>query len=101
YAKDRLDALATHCTEREDAANRVERFVKKCAAAVLLRSRIGDLFDAVISGVTDRGVWVRLAHPQVEGKVDTRSRHVDVGDRVRVRLASVDPERGFIDFYLA
>jgi VacB/RNase II family 3'-5' exoribonuclease len=100
YSKEELDALAAHCTEREDAANRVERFVKKCAAAVLLRQRLGEVFEGVISGVNERGAWVRLSHPQVEGKIVGHPRPVDVGDRVRVRLTYVDPERGFIDFEL-
>jgi VacB/RNase II family 3'-5' exoribonuclease len=101
YSMHELSALAAHCTEREDAATKVERFVKKCAAAVLLGNRIGDEFDAVISGVTDRGTWVRLSHPPVEGKIHPRDRDLDVGDRVRVRLSSVDAEQGFIDFELA
>src|SRR5437870_1205100 len=100
YSKDELQPLAAHCTEREDAANKVERFVKKCAAAVLLRTRIGEVFNGVVSGVTDRGSWVRISHPQVEGKIVGRPRRVDVGDRVRVRLDSVDAEQGFIDFEL-
>jgi exoribonuclease R len=100
YSRDQLGTLAAHCTEREDAANRVERFIRKCAAAVVLKQRIGEVFDAVVSGVTDQGVWVRVSHPQVEGKL-AAVRHVDVGDRIRVRLTSVDPEQGFIDFELA
>jgi exoribonuclease-2 len=98
YSKQDLVALAAHCTEREDAANKVERFVKKCAAALLLRSRIGEVFDAVVTGVTAQGTWVRVTHPQVEGKIVGHGHRVDVGDRVRVRLDSVDPERGYIDF---
>ena len=78
----------------------MERFVKKCAAAVLLQPRLGEVFSGVVTGVTDRGTWVRISHPQVEGKVLEAYRTCDVGDRVRVRLASVDPEHGFIDFEL-
>jgi len=96
-----LSAVAVHCTERENAANKVERFVKKCAAAVLLSGRIGEVFEGVITGVTDRGTWVRILHPHVEGKIVERHEGLDVGDRVRVRLASVDAEHGFIDFALA
>jgi exoribonuclease-2 len=98
YSKIELQPLAAHCTEREDAANKVERFVKKCAAAVLLAPRIGDVFDAVISGVNAHGLWVRVSHPNVEGKLLGAMPGGDVGDRVQVRLASVDPENGFIDF---
>ena len=101
YSKDELQPLAEHCTEREDAANKVERFVKKCAAAVLLAPRIGHVFDGVVSGVNEHGSWVRVSHPNVEGKIVGHVRRVDVGDRVQVRLTFVDPEHGFIDFELA
>lgn len=100
YSQDELRRLAIHCTERETAANKVERFVKKCAAAVVLATRIGKLFDAVISGINEDGTWVRLSHPLVEGKLVGNTKHLDVGHRVRVRLVSVDPEHGFIDFAL-
>jgi exoribonuclease R len=100
YSEAELSALAVHCTERENAANKVERFVKKCAAAILLRKRIGDVFDGIVTGVTSRGTWVRVSHPPVEGKIVERKASVDVGDQVRVRLSSVDPEHGFIDFSL-
>jgi exoribonuclease II len=100
YAMEELSTLAEHCTEREDAANKVERFVKKCAAATLLRARIGEVFDGIVTGVTNRGTWVRISRPQVEGKIVEHYRSVDVGDQVRVRLSSVDPEHGFIDFSL-
>ena len=99
-SKDEFSSLAAHCTEREDAANKVERFVKKCAAAVLLAPRIGKEFDGVITGVNASGLWVRVSHPNVEGKLVGHTRQVDVGDRVQVRLASVDPENGYIDFEL-
>ncbi len=101
YSFEELQTLAVHCTEREDSASKVERLVKKCAAAVLLQSRIGDLFEGVVTGVTNRGTWVRVTHPQVEGKlVETRSQ-LDVGQRVQVRLSLTDVEHGFIDFALA
>jgi exoribonuclease-2 len=98
YSKEELWTLATHCTEREDAANKVERLVKKCAAAVLFQSQIGKIFDAVVSGATDHGTWVRVSHPPVEGKLLGDTRSLDVGDRFRVRLVSTDPQEGFIDF---
>ncbi len=101
YSMEELNALALHCTERENAANKVERFVRKCAAAVFLRTRIGERFQGVISGVTDRGTWIRISHPPVEGKIVGPARNVDVGDTVPVRLVTADAERGFIDFELA
>jgi VacB/RNase II family 3'-5' exoribonuclease len=100
YSPDDLSALGKRCTEKENDANKVERFVKKCAAALLLSSRIGQRFDAVISGVTKDGTWVRLSHPPVEGKLVGSFKHLDVGHRVDVRLVATDPEKGFIDFEL-
>jgi exoribonuclease-2 len=100
YSGDELTELATRCTEKENDANKVERLVKKCAAAAMLRPRVGQEFDAVVSGVNASGMWVRLLHPPVEGKLITEAKHLDIGHRVRVRLESVNPERGFIDFEL-
>jgi VacB/RNase II family 3'-5' exoribonuclease len=101
YAVEELQTLAKHCTEKENDANKVERLVKKCAAATLLISRVGEKFAAVVSGVSAAGTWVRLSHPPVEGKLVHAPGHLDVGHRVQVRLSFVDPERGFIDFELA
>ena len=100
YSPSELDALAKHCTEKEDDANKVERFVRKCAAATLLMSRIGQKFSAVVSGVSRDGTWVRLSQPPVEGKLAGPPPHLDVGDRVKVQLISANPEKGFIDFEL-
>ena len=99
YDDEALAAIAARCMEREDAANRVERHVRKAAAAMVLQNRIGEVFDAVVTGVSPKGVWVRLQRPIVEGKLDERDRgDLQVGDRLRVRLVRVDPQRGFIDF---
>jgi exoribonuclease-2 len=97
YANDALAALAKHCTEQENAAKKVERQVEKSAAAMLLGSSIGKLFDAIVTGVSDKGVWVRLSLPPVEGKLDSGPVGLQVGDRLRVQLISTDVERGFID----
>ena len=72
--------------------------MKKAAAALLLRSRIGETFDAVVTGASPKGTWVRITHPTVEGRVERGARGLDVGDRVRVKLISTEPEKGFIDF---
>jgi len=101
YSIEELDQLAVHCTERENAANKVERFVRKCAAAALLLPRIGELFDGIVTGVTSRGTWVRISRPEVEGKVFGATSELDVGDHIQVRLISADPEQGFIDFDLS
>jgi VacB/RNase II family 3'-5' exoribonuclease len=98
YKIDELELLAQHCTKEEDAANKVERQVAKSAAALLLESRIGEQFDALVTGAADKGTWVRLANLPVEGKLVQGFENVDVGDRLHVQLVSVDVERGFIDF---
>jgi VacB/RNase II family 3'-5' exoribonuclease len=98
YASSDLEDLATHCTEEEDVAKKVERRVQKSAAALLLESKIGQQFDALVTGAADKGTWARLLSMPVEGKVVQGFAGMDVGDRVRVQLISVDVERGFIDF---
>jgi exoribonuclease II len=98
YADGELDAIAQRCTEREDAANKVERLVRKAAAALLLRSRIGERFDAIVTGASEKGTWVRIRRPLVEGRLERGYEGLEVGDRVRVKLVHTDPARGFIDF---
>jgi exoribonuclease-2 len=79
----------------------VERQVRKSAAALLLRSRIGEQFDAIVTGAAAKGTWARIFKPPVEGKVVHGFEGLDVGDRVRVELIHTDVERGFIDFKVA
>jgi VacB/RNase II family 3'-5' exoribonuclease len=98
YSVDDLDAIAKHCMDREDAANRVERQVRKAAAAIVLQSRRGEQFDAIVTGASDKGTWVRVRHPLVEGRLEGSTRGLEVGDHVRVRLVRTVPEKGFIDF---
>ena len=98
YTGDDLDGLARHCTEQEDNAAKVERQVQKSAAALLLASRIGAQFDGIVTGASDKGTWVRILQPNVEGKLVRGSQGLDVGDHVRVELVDTDVERGFIDF---
>jgi len=98
YSNAELDKLAQHCTEQEDNAAKVERQVRKSAAAMLLASRIGQRFDAIVTGASDKGTWVRIAHPAVEGRVIRGTEGLDVGDRTSVVLLRVDVDRGFIDF---
>ena len=97
YSNDELEVLARHCTEEEDAANKVERQVRKSAAAMLLEHRIGEEFDAIVTGAADKGTWARLLTVPVEGRVVQGFEDVDVGSRIRVQLASVDVHRGYID----
>lgn len=98
YSVDDLGALAQHCTDQEDAANKVERLTKKAAAALWLADKIGQQFDAIITGTGTHGTWVRLLGVPVEGMLQHGGDRLDVGDRVRVRLVHTDPRRGFIDF---
>jgi exoribonuclease R len=92
-----LAVLAKHCTEEEDAANKVERQVGKSAAAMLLESRIGEQFAALVTGASVKGTWARLLTIPVEGRVVRGFEGMEVGDQIRVQLASVNVERGFID----
>jgi len=98
YTADELLALARHCTDQEDAANKVERRVAKSAAAMLLAGRIGERFDGIVTGAAEKGTWVRIFTPPVEGRVVGGAGGLDVGHRVRVALVRTDVERGFIDF---
>ena len=98
YTTEELAALAAHCTTMENAVKKVERQVEKSAAAMLLEARIGDQFDAIVTGASEKGTWVRLLHPPIEGRLERGFDGLDVGNRLRVQLISTDVERGFIDF---
>ena len=98
YAGGELEDLAVHCTEQEDNADKVERQVRKSAAALLLERRIGERFDAVVTGASEKGTWVRVFDPPVEGKLVHGSEGLEVGKKLRVKLIMTDVERGFIDF---
>ena len=101
YGRDEMSALAAECTLKEDSAQKVERTVRKAAAACLLISRIGREFDGVVTGASTKGTWVRIFDPPVEGRVERGEEGLEVGDKVRVRLVHTNPERGFIDFVRA
>jgi exoribonuclease-2 len=98
YSVEDLEALARHCTEQEDDAAKIERQVRKSAAAMLLAPRRGERFDGVVTGASPKGTWVRVFRPPVEGRVVRGEHGLDVGERVRVELLETDVERGFIDF---
>ncbi len=93
-----LRTLAQHCTSQEGNAAKVERLVRKSAAAMLLAPRTGEQFDAMVTGVNEGGTWVRIAHPLAEGKLVKGFQGLDVGDALHVQLTHTDIERGFIDF---
>jgi exoribonuclease-2 len=98
YTGDELDTLAAHCTDRENAADRVERQVRKSTAALWLSHRVGESFDGIITGASQKGVWARTLKPPIEGRIVRGERNLDVGDRVRLRLLSVNVRKGWIDF---
>lgn len=98
YDDAELADLARQCTRQEDAAAKVERLVRKSAAAMLLETHLGEQFDGIVTGASNKGTWVRIVEPPVEGRVVRGFERFDVGDRVRVQLVGVDVERGFIDF---
>jgi VacB/RNase II family 3'-5' exoribonuclease len=98
YSDDELSAIAANCTEKGDAARKVEREMSKRLAAVALQHRIGAIFDAIVTGVTPKGTFVRLLQPRVDGLLAQGQQGVDVGDKFRVKLIRTDPQRGFIDF---
>jgi len=101
YGNDELTELARHCTDQEDAAKKVERQLVKSAGAMLLAPRLGEKFDAMVTGASDKGTWVRLVQPPVEGRLDKGFEGRKVGDRIRVQLTHTDVERGYIDFVAA
>ena len=98
YTDDELTEIAKHCTEREDAARKVERTMRKVAAALLLSSRIGQTFRGIVTGVNRNGTFVRLLTPPAEGRVVRHQEGMDVGEYVQVRLLGTDADKGWIDF---
>jgi exoribonuclease II len=98
YTEETLTAIAARCTEREDAARKVERTVRKSVAAALIHDRIGDYFTAIVTGASPKGTYVRVLRPPIEGRVVRGPQGLDVGDTVRVKLIGADPEKGFVDF---
>ncbi|MBS4169267.1 RNB domain-containing ribonuclease [Parachlamydia sp. AcF125] len=98
YSDRELQALAQRCTKKEGDADKVERHLKKSAAAMALRDQIGKIFSAIVTGSSSKGTWVRLLHPPVEGKLVRGFKHLDVGDRIEVELLEVDIAHGYLDF---
>ena len=98
YTESELTAIAARCTEREDAARKVERKMRKVGAAILMQKRIGELFDAIVTGVSPKGTFARLLRPPVDGRVTRGEQGLRVGEKISVKLLDTDPQRGFIDF---
>ena len=101
YSDDELAGIATNCTQRGDAARKVEREMSKRLAAVAMSHRVGETFDAIVTGVTPKGTFVRVMQPHIEGLLAQGAQGLHVGDRVRARLTRTDAQRGFIDFVRA
>jgi exoribonuclease-2 len=98
YSDEQLDALARNCTVKEDAARKVERTMAKRAAAVVFHNRVGERFEAIVTGVKPSGVFARVLDPPIEGRIMRGEHGLDVGDTVELTLIRTDPEHGFIDF---
>ena len=98
YSDNELAAIASNCTAKEDAARKVEREMSKRLAAVAMSRKIGQTFDALVTGATPKGTFVRVLQPRVEGLLAQGQQGVDVGDRLRVKLIRTDVQRGYIDF---
>jgi len=98
YSDAELSAIAANCTDKENAAKKVEREMSKRLAAAAMERRIGALFDAVVTGVTSHGTFVRILQPHVEGLLAQGQQGVDVGDKLRVKLIRTDVQHGYIDF---
>lgn len=100
YSSAELAALALHCTRQEDSAQKVERKMRKSEAALLLESHVGQRYDAIVTGSTTDGIWVRIFSPPADGKLVAGDGRLKVGDKLRVKLVATNVERGFIDFAL-
>jgi exoribonuclease II len=98
YSTDELTAIASNCTLKEDAARKVEREMSKRLAAVAMQHRIGEVFDAIVTGKTDHGTFVRVMQPHIEGLLAQGDHGLDVGDKLRARLIRTDVQKGYIDF---
>ena len=98
YSDGELTAVAANCTQKENAAKKVERDMSKRLAAVAMRNRVGEVFDAMVTGATDHGTFVRVLQPRIDGLLAEGDQGLDVGDKLRVKLIRTDVQKGFIDF---
>ena len=98
YSIEQLEEIAQNCTQKEDDVRKVERLVEKSAMAMLMKSRIGGVFEAIVTGASAKGTWIRLFHPYAEGKLVNGFRGLEVGNKLKARLIHIDIDEGFIDF---
>lgn len=98
YSIDELKTIAAHCNERESAARKIERLMRKVVAASVMQARVGQIFKAIVTGITPSGTFARILRPPVDGRIVENEEHLTIGEQVSVRLIDVDIEKGFIDF---
>jgi exoribonuclease II len=98
YSDAELEALAKHCNDQGSDANKVERQVRKSEAALVLQTRLGEVFDGIVTSASSKGVWVRIFHPPVDGRLSGPGAAPHIGQKVKAKLTLADVERGFIDF---
>ena len=98
YSAEELEAIAEHCNDRERAARKVERKMRKIVAATVMRKHVGQSYQAIVTGKTSKGTFARILRPPVDGRIVRGEEKVDVGEKIGVRLLSADPRNGFIDF---
>ena len=101
YSDTELAAIATNCTAKGDAARKVEREMSKRMSAIAMSHRVGETFDAIVTGVTPKGTFVRVMQPHIEGLLAQGAQGLHVGDKIRAKLTRTDVQRGFIDFVKA
>jgi exoribonuclease-2 len=101
YTAEELETIADNCNERERAARKVERKMRKIVAATVMQRRVGESFDAIVTGATPKGTFARILRPPVDGRIVHGDERLDVGEKVRVRLLSANSNNGFIDFSAA
>ncbi len=97
YSFEELDRIAAHCNERETASRRVERQIRKTVAASVMAPRVGEIFDAIVTGINQSGTFARVLHPPVDGRIVENEANLQIGEKIRVRLTATDARRGFID----
>ena len=98
YSDDELSGIAANCTAKGDAARKVEREMSKRLAAVAMQGHVGEVFDAIVTGKTDHGTFVRVMQPHIEGMLAQGANGLDVGDKIRAKLIRTDVQKGYIDF---
>ena len=98
YSVEELEVIAEHCNDRERAARKVERKMRKIVAATVMRKHVGESFEAIVTGKTSAGTFARILRPPVDGRIVRGEQNVDVGEQIGVKLLSANPQNGFIDF---